>query len=245
MDQSGDTKKLLELHQNSYQYDYRRAALWYYVQKIIPEKSKVLDAGCGSGYISYKIAQRGNTVVALEYDPVLINFVKKKFKQNNLSIRAKKFILGEKGKDIKIGKYDYIVCLDVLEHIKSDIYALKELKSALKKNGKIIISVPAMPILYGKRDKNLGHHRRYSKKDLQNLIKKAGLSVVEIRYWNFLGALIYFFFEKILSRPIWDSLRRPSYNIIARFIRHILIQILKMELRFKVPFGLTLLAICK
>ncbi|OGG00360.1 hypothetical protein A2Y99_02950 [Candidatus Gottesmanbacteria bacterium RBG_13_37_7] len=246
MDQSKDTEELLKLHQNSYKFDYRRAALWHWLSKIIPKNAKVLDAGCGSGFIAFYLAERGNIVTALEYDPVLIKFIREKFRKSNLNIRIKKRILGESKKDIRLGKFDYVICLDVLEHIKNDLSVLKELSINLNNQGKIIISVPAVPSLYGKRDMALGHYRRYSKKKLHDLITEAGLSVIEIRYWNMLGAIMYMYYEKVLGRSISDKLRQSSEdNIISSLLRQIILSELVLEYRIRTPFGLTLLAICK
>ena len=71
---------------------------------------------------------------------------------------------------------DTVVCLNVLEHTKKDKKALENMYKILKKGGRIILLVPNIKFLYGNLDKNLGHHRRYAKKELLKIMKETGLN---------------------------------------------------------------------
>ena len=84
-------------------------------------------------------------------------------------------------------KFDIIICSEVLEHLKEDELAIKQIKKMLKNNGIAIISVPSKNApLYkwgfaSDFDRGVGHLRRYSINDLSSLLKNAGLTIVEVR----------------------------------------------------------------
>ncbi len=81
---------------------------------------------------------------------------------------------------------DLICLFDVLEHIENDQEALVTLAYLLKpQNGKLVLTVPAHPFLYGAHDKQLHHFRRYTKKELVAKLKKAGFTINRISYYNF------------------------------------------------------------
>lgn len=71
--------------------------------------------------------------------------------------------------------YDYVVCMDVIEHIEDDISVLNEIRRVLKRNGKAIISVPEDMKLWSNHDLAVGHFRRYSKKELESKVISCGL----------------------------------------------------------------------
>ena len=72
--------------------------------------------------------------------------------------------------------------MDVLEHIQDDYLAVKELKSCLKPNGLLLISVPAFQHLWSSHDIFLRHHRRYNKKEISKLANSTGLQTVKLNY---------------------------------------------------------------
>ncbi|MDR0661904.1 MAG: class I SAM-dependent methyltransferase, partial [Holosporales bacterium] len=82
-------------------------------------------------------------------------------------------------------RYDLITLFDVLEHIEEDEKSLQVLSPLLTAQGKILLTVPACPFLYGVFDKNQQHFRRYTRSSLQQVIQRAGLSLHFISYWNF------------------------------------------------------------
>jgi SAM-dependent methyltransferase len=77
--------------------------------------------------------------------------------------------------------------MNVLEHIKDDEAAVRAFSRLLRPGGALVLLVPAAPWLYGEIDKRLGHYRRYSKPSARALMEKAGLRVVALRYFNFIG----------------------------------------------------------
>lgn len=84
-------------------------------------------------------------------------------------------------------KFDYIYSCNVLEHIEDDLKILLELYIKMQPGGKIKIFVPAFQILFSDMDREVGHFRRYAKKELIDLMTQAGFAVDDCRYFDFAG----------------------------------------------------------
>lgn len=81
--------------------------------------------------------------------------------------------------------FDAVLLLDVVEHIKDDTGVVKEAKRVLKPGGIIIITVPALQIIWSAHDVNQGHFRRYTRHRLLSLAQKNQLKVSFLSYFNF------------------------------------------------------------
>ncbi len=236
------TATLLEWHSHTMAYDFRRATLWRWLARHIPSHARTLDAGCGTGYMLMKLAEQGNPAVGADFDAKLVSFAQNLLHENHHAVPVHHAGLGE-GKLAPLGQFDRILCLDVIEHIADDTAALQELGTVLAPDGAILLSVPALPGLYGVRDKTIGHYRRYDKPMLYAAADRAGLHISHLRYWNMTGVLPYLFYEKILHQPINDELRQAKkQTLIKQALRGILTGVLTLEGYVPLPFGLTLLA---
>ena len=87
-----------------------------------------------------------------ELDKNLYLNLKKRFKKKNIRIFNQRF-----NSNIK---YDTIIYLDVIEHIKYDVQEIKSAFKALKKDGYLIIGVPAFQHLYSNFDREVNHYKR-------------------------------------------------------------------------------------
>jgi len=82
--------------------------------------------------------------------------------------------------------YDLVVLLDVLEHVHEDVRSLATLAQAVRPEGRILITVPALPWLWSAHDEAHHHKRRYTTASLRRAIDGAGLQIDRIGYFNFL-----------------------------------------------------------
>src|SRR5258706_8672683 len=85
-------------------------------------------------------------------------------------------------------KFDAILYIDVLEHIKEDASELGQAARHLKANGVIIVLAPAFPWLYTPFDAAIGHFRRYTRKSLR-AIAPLGLHEEKSIYLDAFGVL--------------------------------------------------------
>ncbi len=79
--------------------------------------------------------------------------------------------------------YDVICALDVVEHLVDDRHALTWMAAGLAPGGVLIVSVPAYQWLFGPHDEALGHYRRYSRRQLVEVVPEH-LTLVRAGYFN-------------------------------------------------------------
>ena len=77
-----------------------------------------------------------------------------------------------------------MIALDVIEHIKDDEEALKEIYRVLKPQGMAIIAVPAFMFLWGVTDVISHHYRRYTLSELRKKIENRRFSIIRSSYFN-------------------------------------------------------------
>lgn len=116
---------------------------------------------------------------------------------------------------------DTVICLNVLEHISDDLSALKNIYNLLDKNGRAIILVPNGPFLYGTLDEVLGHKRRYTKKQLEELGKQAGFTVKRIIGFNRIGSFAWFINGRILRKRTFSLLQISMLNVFTPLFKRL------------------------
>jgi len=121
--------------------------------------------------------------------------------------------------------FDTVILSDVIEHINDWMKALNE---ALRvSNNKIIITVPAYMWLWSDYDKELGHYRRYVKKDFDEYLKRYNNINYKVKY--LFGALIPFIWVRKFTSGETPNFPKIIDNLFYRL----------SHLRF--PFGSTIL----
>ena len=97
----------------------------------------VLDIGCGGGLVSEGLSKIGATVTGIDFIKENIKVAKMHAKKNNLEID---YFVKDFEKEKITSKYDVIIILEVLEHLKNWEEFIKKIKLSLNKNGTLIIS---------------------------------------------------------------------------------------------------------
>ena len=184
---------------------------WMY-QTIKPFCSgKILEIGSGIGNISkYFIRDKFDITLSdirEHYGNVLIA----KFPSTEVLIMD----LVDSEFDSKFSQlfntYETVYALNVVEHIKEDHLAIANAKKLLKKDGHLIILVPAYQFLYNRFDKELEHYRRYTRKNLNSLLSTK-FKVVHSLYFNAFAIIGWFFSGKILKKKTIPANQMAFYN---------------------------------
>lgn len=102
---------------------------------------------------------------------------------------------------------------DVLEHIDEDLDVLKYLRSLLRMDGRLFLTVPAYRFLWSTTDDHAGHKRRYTEGELKRKLGRAGFRLEYATYLFSFYVLPMFFLRTV---PTILGLRRkhkPEINV--------------------------------
>ncbi len=219
-------------------FSVRRKLISEFIKRhsIKKKNLKILDYGCGSGTNIESLVKFGK-VFCYEKDKKTSDYLLSEYKKNKQVTVFKKL-----DKSIK---YDYVILADVLEHIKDDTSALKNLKKFIKPNGKILLTVPAYNFLFSKKDEVLKHFRRYSYNEIKNVVSK-NYSIKRVTFFNTLLflpiATITIIFKALKIDYIDDVEKTPN-----KIINNLLYFIFSLELFFlkyiDFPFGVSIIIV--
>jgi 2-polyprenyl-3-methyl-5-hydroxy-6-metoxy-1,4-benzoquinol methylase len=188
-------------------------------QRIAPFcGERILEVGCGIGNMTQFFSGR-ELVVGIDIDKDHIAAIRKKFAgRKNMKFEC---IPIEKVSTKEYSKYrfDTILCINVLEHIKNDSAALAKFKSLLSPGGRLVLQVPAFQFLYNPLDKNIYHFRRYSMKPLIKKTQKAGFQTEHCSFMNIFGIPGWFLNGTILRRKILPSSQLHGFDKVLPILK--------------------------
>jgi ubiquinone/menaquinone biosynthesis C-methylase UbiE len=175
--------------------------------KLIPDKTKqeIYDMGGFDGIIAYELKRKrpkaNITVVDLDKNGL------RKAKGKGLNIIHSSIL----SLPIRNSSADWVLALDIIEHIKEDNLAIKEISRVLKRGGKLILSTPkengvVFPLISKKKsekiNKGWGHIRPgYKLEELEKILKENGLKIlVTTTYFAYFTRLAYLLL--VLPKPL-------------------------------------------
>jgi SAM-dependent methyltransferase len=234
-------RQTFDLEKDHWWYKARRAILLSQLAGLLKSngirRPDVLEVGCGGGTILADLQSFANAV-GIDPCPEAVERAKAQAKCPVYQ--------GAVPDDIpeNIGHFDAICLFDVIEHLDDDVTALASLKPLLKPNGAIVITVPALPWLYGVHDRINEHRRRYSASLLSSRLAAAGLDPIKRSYFNTLLCPL------LIPAIAWRNFRRAGHHFEVRSrLAPALEAVFKSEQRLlnlcHLPFGLSLFAIAR
>jgi SAM-dependent methyltransferase len=136
---------------------------------------RVLDLGCGDGFVSRELFN-GQEVSVTAVDS---NFTAPDIAALSRQSRNITYLKALEGE----GRFDLVLLLDVIEHINDDLgFLLSLVSTRLAPAGRVLITAPAFNALFSGHDRFLGHRRRYSLGELCALTRSASLKAVSSGY---------------------------------------------------------------
>ncbi len=172
-----------------------RRAGWMLQEMDAPVGKTVLEIGCGTGYLAYCMAQKTTMqIVSTDVNPTFIAEAEKKYKCSNLSYQTLDFKTAKEKIDVR---FDYIIGNGILHHLYYDMdEVLLTLKKMLHPSGKMLFMEPN---IYNPYIAAIFKHKKFrswarlepgemafSKKIIEEKLKKAGFENVNITYKDFL-----------------------------------------------------------
>lgn len=205
----------------------------------LPPDAVLLDAGCGSGGNLALLAGFGR-VYGFEYDHEAME------RARALGIgHVEHGSLPDGVSLTDVPAFDVIGLFDVLEHLPQPVESLRALASRLKPDGVMVLTVPALPVLWGPHDVQHQHVRRYTKRVFRDQMAAAGLRVQYLSGLNLLLlplAMVQRMRERLFGYHTSDLMPSPALN-------RLLYRLWRWELawipRRALPTGLSLLAVVR
>lgn len=153
----------------------------------IKKDDRVLDVGCGDGYILEKVHDKVDMKgygIDLSTKAIKITKIFAGCRNRDLE-----FILGVAEHIPFPDKFfDKVICSEIIEHVTDDSKFLKELHRVLRPRGLVYVTFPNKKTFFLFRpycntvDKIEGHLRRYEFNRIEGLLKKTGFRTVRVRF---------------------------------------------------------------
>jgi SAM-dependent methyltransferase len=198
---------------------------------------RVLEVGSGIGNMSAHLLEgEPERLVLTDMDPWYREQLADRFAGRD-EVRVDELLLPDPmAADRFAGdRIDTIVALNVVEHIADDTGSLRTMRDILAPGGRIVILVPAMEALYGELDRELGHHRRYTRRSLAAAFETAGFEIEDLFWFNRAGVPGWWFNGRVrkVKRIPLDQLRAFDG----------MVPLLRLERFLPLPFGQSLVAV--
>jgi 2-polyprenyl-3-methyl-5-hydroxy-6-metoxy-1,4-benzoquinol methylase len=188
-------------------------------------RGDILEIGSGLGTFSEKIIRDMSThchITLTEISSSYLEQLQNRFSSHN-NVSIYKLDLNNKADYDKVGheKFDTIVAMNVLEHVKNDEFTLEQLCRLLKKHGMLVVLVPCHKFLYNVIDRNVGHFRRYTKKELEHKIRKAQFSIERMFYFNMFGIIGWYLNGNLAKKTQINSAALKIFDRLVPLSQHI------------------------
>jgi 2-polyprenyl-3-methyl-5-hydroxy-6-metoxy-1,4-benzoquinol methylase len=179
---------------------HRRRQVTLAAKKHAPGARMILDVGCGQGELLRDIVPhfagakiRGADIS--EESIVASRLRNPTFELFTLDLVSPDF---ERVHAAHLGRYDLVICSEVIEHIAQAEVAVARLRLLAAPGGIVVVTVPGGRM--SRFDVAIGHQRHYTTAMLRDLLAGAALEVRDIRAWGFPFHSIYREAVRVASR---------------------------------------------
>lgn len=158
---------------------------WYYASKArallqcVEDKpiGQVLDVGAGTGFFARMVLRQTNATDAVCIDTGYET-------ESRETESGKPMIFQREG---SAAAADLVLLMDVLEHVDHPLTLLRSYATDARPGARFVITVPAFSWMWSAHDDFLGHKRRYTLSEIEEVVTRAGLS--RIRGFYFFAAI--------------------------------------------------------
>jgi SAM-dependent methyltransferase len=237
----------LELEDNSYWFRHRNACLVSIVERFPPD-GPIADVGGGNGFVSLGLRDAGFDTLLVEpgADGARNGFMRGLRPVVHATFENAKF---------KPQSLPAIGLFDVVEHIEEDAAFLSALRTALRPQGLVYLTVPAFGWLWSPEDVEAGHFRRYTRRSLAEALEVAGFRVEFASYFFWLLPIPIFLMRSIAGRlgiRRTDSQERrlrehqtPGGAGGTLLDRLLALELFRLQKGRGIPFGSSILAVAR
>jgi len=209
---------------------------------------RIVDIGSGDAYVIHTLVEKKLAKKYFAIDTAYTPDVIEQLKKNNGNSEV---IYVQNLKEY-LEKYPteedtLFLCMDVLEHLEDEKIILDDLKQ--ENNNHYFFAVPAFQSVFSSHDVLLGHYRRYTLKQLYNLLSKNDFKIIDKGYY-FTSLLIFRKLDKFLKKDKeasidnWDEGKLKTGLINSMLKIDFLTSLLLKKVGIQIP-GLSCYCLCK
>lgn len=208
----GDKISVKSVNKNKYYYEgkqWSKEEFMNYIEKVKSvsrikitkdfvkgNNNKILDVGCGVGYLSDVLFGKYSLYIGTDLLKQNVSIANDIY-ANKSTVFTTEDIFSNTGKNVRENYFDYVIMLELIEHVDNPGEYVRQSMRLLKTNGFLIMSTPNATsitnilwnIKHGKRivDKyaldgtESDHVVAWDKQTLQNLLVKNGLKIIDVK----------------------------------------------------------------
>lgn len=190
------------------------------VSSFLPAEGLILELGSGDGRQTSRVMAPEDRLTCVETSAV-----------RRAALRERGYKVVSTLQDIPTASHSALFSFNCLEHIEDDLSVMSEVNRCLAPGGRVIIYVPAMPVLFSSMDRHVGHFRRYTRRSLSALLSGSGFSVTHLRFVDSFGvvpSLVYKILPSAKGEPsggsiaAYDRFFFPLSRFLDRFLGSVL-----------------------
>lgn len=186
---TAEIQRVIAIEDDNWWYRERRALVARELRRLgLP--GRAADIGAAGGGNTRVLVHHGWDAIAIDVSPTAVEFAR---------LRGIDAYQGDACYlPLSTGDFDFVLAMDVFQHVPDDRTAVRELTRILRPGGTALVSVPCDLSLWSAHDVALGHVRRYSRHTFTELLESADLHIDKMWGWN------------VLLRPIARARRHYS-----------------------------------
>ena len=200
------------------------------------EPLRVLEAGCGCGYLALALGERMK-VTGIDASAHALAYCRRRGLERLLRADVQALPFGD-------GHFDAVVSVDVLYHraVADDAAALAELGRVCRPGGRVVLVLAAYEWMRSTHDAVVHTARRYTRRTVAALAETAGLVPERVGYFN--TAVL----PLAAARRLWRRGAEPASDLRLTFkpVNELAAAWLGLEARLatrvRLPFGLSVFA---
>lgn len=172
-------------------YDYlmriEHLGRYFFASDVIKGFEKVLDVACADGYGTRVLSESVSSVIGVDKNEKYLKIANKKYNYKNIEFR--RIDIDE---DKITDKYDGIVCLETLEHLKYPKKFLINLYEVLADSGKMVLSIPnsEYEIIENGKNADSFHLHIFEYKNIMKLIEEVGFNIERVCGQSYINEII-------------------------------------------------------
>lgn len=177
------------------------------VTRRIPPGLRILDLGCGDGYLMHLLSPQAATVTGIDPEPTAVQLASRMLHEH-----ANCSVSGGSCYDLPFadGAFDVVVMADVIEHLTDDSACLREAARVLAPGGQVIITTPRRR---PDRPQDPNHVREYSAAELRTRCEETFEDVRMTCLWPVRWSRLY------RTKIGWRVLREVGRYVWNPFLR--------------------------